>query len=171
MNVIRLAEQGWVADRLGDRTALWVGFVFYLIGMLMTVYGQSPAMMHWGGGVLVGLGVSGTAFGLILPVVGRAVPEAKRSQALALTAALGSIGQMTMPALSGWLVAAYGWQNALLAMTAMLLPIAFCIPLLKARIPAGLGRVITTANDASMAVHTRPERRESNTERSTEHMC
>ena len=128
---------GWVADRLGDRTALWVGFVFYLIGMLMTVYGQSPAMMHWGGGVLVGLGVSGTAFGLILPVVGRAVPEAKRSQALALTAALGSIGQMTMPALSGWLVAAYGWQNALLAMTAMLLPIAFCIPLLKARIPAG----------------------------------
>ena len=127
---------GWIADRLGDRTALWIGFFLYLIGMLMTVYGQSPAMMHWGGGVLVGLGVSGTAFGLILPVVGRAVPEEKRSQALALTAALGSIGQMTMPALAGYLVASFGWQNALLAMTVMLLPIAFCIPFLKAQIPS-----------------------------------
>ena len=127
---------GWIADRMGDRTALWIGFVLYLIGMLMTVYGQSPAMMHWGGGVLVGLGVSGTAFGLILPVVGRAVPEERRSQALALTAALGSIGQMSMPGVSGWLVAEFGWQNAMLAMTVMLIPIAFCIPFLKAQIPA-----------------------------------
>lgn len=128
---------GWLADRMGDRTALWLGFVFYLIGMAMTIWGQSPAMMHWGAGVLVGLGVSGTAFGLILPVVGRAVPEEKRSQALALTAALGSIGQMTLPAVSGWLVEAYGWQNALLVMTALLIPMAACIPFLKAQIPAG----------------------------------
>ena len=128
---------GWVADRMGDRLALWIGFGLYLVGMLMMVYGQTPASMHWGGGVLVGLGVSGTAFGLILPVVGRAVPEAKRSQAMALTAALGSIGQMTLPAVSGWLVDAYGWQNALLVMTALLVPMAACIPFLKAQIPAG----------------------------------
>ncbi len=128
---------GWIADRLGDRTALWIGLVLYLIGMLSMVYGQSPLEMHMGGGVLVGLGVSGTAFGLILPVVGRAVPEEKRSQALALTAAFGSVGQMTMPAVAGWLVAEFGWQNAMLVMTAMLIPIAFCIPFLKAQIPAG----------------------------------
>ena len=41
------------------------------------------------------------AFGLILSVVGRATPEEKRSQALALTAAFGSLGQMVLPALSG----------------------------------------------------------------------
>lgn len=126
---------GWIADRLGDRMALWIGFALYLIGMLMTVYAFSPAMMHWGGGVMVGLGVSGTAFGIILPVVGRAVPEAKRSQALALTAALGSIGQMTFPALAGWLVASFGWQTTLLVMTALLLPIALCIPFLKPHVP------------------------------------
>ena len=127
---------GWIADRFGDRSALWLGFVLYVIGMLMMVYGQSPATMHWGGGVLVGLGVSGTGFGLILPVVGRAVAEEKRSQAMALTAALGSIGQMTMPALGGYLVAQFGWQSALLAFTVMLIPIAICIPMLKAQIPA-----------------------------------
>ena len=128
---------GWIADRWGDRRALWLGFFLYLAGMALGVVAQSPMMMHAGVGVLVGLGVSGTAFGLILSVVGRATPEEKRSQALGLTAALGSIGQMTMPALSGVLVEAWGWEMTLVVMTLMLLPMAACIPFLKPQIPAG----------------------------------
>ncbi|MEM9059898.1 MAG: MFS transporter [Pseudomonadota bacterium] len=127
---------GWIADRYGDRKAIWLGFACYLVGMIVTVMAQSPLMMHTGAGFLVGLGVSGTAFGLILSVVGRATPEEKRSQALALTAALGSLGQMMLPALSGWLVEAYGWQNTLIFMTFALVPMVFCIPFLKAEIPA-----------------------------------
>lgn len=127
---------GWIADRFGDRRALMIGFLLYLTGMVVTIFGQSPLMMHTGAGVLVGLGVSGTAFGVILPVVGRAVPEEKRSQALAMTAAFGSIGQMLLPALSGWLVDAYGWQTTMWVMIAFLIPIAFCIPLLKSDMPA-----------------------------------
>jgi MFS family permease len=94
-------------------------------------------MMHTGAGVLIGLGVAGTAFGLILSVVGRATPDHKRSQALGLTAAFGSLGQMLLPAISGALVDAYGWQVSLLIMTALLLPMAACIPLLKAEVPIG----------------------------------
>jgi len=104
--------------------------------MALGIAGETPLMMHAGVGVLVGLGVSGTAFGLILSVVGRATPEAKRTKALALTAALGSLGQMVMPALSGIMVDAWGWQIALTVITAMLLPIAACIPFLKAEIPS-----------------------------------
>ena len=127
---------GWIADRFGDRRALWLGFVIYLCGMVVSVVGYTPWMMHAGAGVMVGLGVSGTAFGLILSVVGRATPEEKRSQALALTAAFGSLGQMVMPALSGVLVDAFGWQTALTIIALMLLPMAACIPMLKAEIPA-----------------------------------
>ncbi|MEM7239727.1 MAG: MFS transporter [Pseudomonadota bacterium] len=127
---------GWIADRYGDRRALWLGFGVYLVGMLVSVYGQTPLMQHTGAGVLVGLGISGTAFGIILSVVGRATPEDKRSQALALTAAFGSIGQMILPALSGVLVDMLGWQMALLVVTMLLLPMAACIPFLKAEIPA-----------------------------------
>src|SRR5699024_540425 len=87
-------------------------------------------------GLLVGLGIAGTAFGLILSVVGRATPEEKRSQALGLTAALGSIGQMVMPAIAGMLVEAFGWQTAMLAITALLLPMAACIPFLKSETQA-----------------------------------
>ncbi|MEL7469063.1 MAG: MFS transporter [Pseudomonadota bacterium] len=126
---------GWIADRYGDRRAIWLGFACYLAGMIVTVIAQSPMMMHAGTGFLVGLGVSGTAFGLILSVVGRSTPEEKRSQALALTAALGSLGQMILPALSGWLVEAYGWQTTLIFMTIALAPMVFCIPFLKAEIP------------------------------------
>jgi MFS family permease len=126
---------GWIADRFGDRRAIWLGFWLYLAGMALTTFGFAPWMMHAGTGVLIGLGVAGTAFGLILSVVGRATPEDKRSQALALTAALGSIGQMVLPAVSGALVDAYGWQVSLLIMTGLLLPMAVCIPLLKAKVP------------------------------------
>ena len=125
---------GWIADRYGDRKAIWLGFWCYLAGMLLSVYGFSPMMMHTGVGVLVGLGVSGTAFGLILSVVGRSTPEEKRSQALALTAAFGSLGQMMLPAVSGWLVDLYGWETTLLIMTALLAPMALCIPFLKAEV-------------------------------------
>src|SRR5690606_16036007 len=127
---------GWIADRWGDRFALTLGFLLYLAGMLLTAFGHTPMMMHMGAGVLVGLGVAGTAFGLILSVVGRATPDEKRSQALALTAAFGSLGQMVMPALSGVLVEALGWQMAMLALTGLLLPMAACIPFLKAEVPA-----------------------------------
>lgn len=127
---------GWIADRYGDRRAIWLGFGFYAAGMALTVIGQAPWMMHAGTGFLVGLGVSGTAFGLILSVVGRATPEEKRSQALALTAALGSLGQMVLPAASGWMVDVMGWQTSLALITLLLLPMAVCIPLLKAEVPA-----------------------------------
>ena len=128
---------GWIADRFGDRKAIWLGFWLYLAGMALTTFGFAPWMMHTGAGVLIGLGVAGTAFGLILSVVGRATPDHKRSQALGLTAAFGSLGQMLLPAISGALVDAYGWQVSLLIMTALLLPMAACIPLLKTEVPIG----------------------------------
>ncbi|MEM1276671.1 MAG: MFS transporter [Pseudomonadota bacterium] len=128
---------GWIADRFGDRKALWLGFAAYLVGMLISVYGSTPMMQHTGAGVMVGFGVSGTAFGIILSVVGRATPEEKRSQALALAAAFGSIGQMLMPALTGVLVEMLGWQTALLVITLFLIPMAMCIPFMKAQMVAG----------------------------------
>ena len=67
---------GMVADRFGDRRAMWLGFGLYLAGMLLTATGYTPWMQHLGAGVLVGMGVSGTGFGLVLSAVGRGCTEA-----------------------------------------------------------------------------------------------
>jgi len=123
---------GMIADRWGDRRALWLGFGLYLAGMLLSGLATTPLAQHLGAGLLVGMGISGTAFGLVLSVVGRAAPEHRRSQALGLVAALGASGQVLMPLMAQHLVASYGWSAAVLATGAMLAPMALCIPWLKA---------------------------------------
>lgn len=131
---------GMIADRWGDRVALWIGFALYTAGMLMSGLAATPLAQHLGAGLLVGMGVSGTAFGLVLSVVGRAAPEHRRSQALGLVAALGAAGQVLAPLIAQYLAARYGWSVAVLATGAMLAPMALCIPWLKApKAAAGQG--------------------------------
>jgi len=130
---------GWVADRFGDRRALWLGFAFYALGMLVAAFGATPWMQHLGTGVLVGMGVSGTGFGIVLSMVGRATAEADRARVMGTTAALGSLGQMTLPLLAGWLTAEFGWQVTLLTMAGLLLPMALAIPLIDPKTPPGEG--------------------------------
>lgn len=126
---------GWVADRFGDRRALWLGFAFYAGGMLLAAVAATPWLQHLGTGVLVGMGVSGTGFGIVLSMVGRATAEKDRAKVMGTTAALGSLGQMTLPLLAGWLTAEFGWQVTLLVMAGLLLPMAACIPLIDPKTP------------------------------------
>jgi predicted MFS family arabinose efflux permease len=73
----------------------------------------SPLELYLSAGVLLGLALSGTGFAVVLAAVGRNVAPERRSAALGITTALGSIGQFLMPPLGQALIAAYGWQTAL----------------------------------------------------------
>ncbi|MFC3228324.1 MFS transporter [Marinibaculum pumilum] len=127
---------GLLADRYGDRRAIWLGFAFYVAGMAVTILGTTAWAQHLGAGVLVGMGISGTAFGTVLAVVGRAAPEAKRAQYLGIASAMGSAGQVVLPLLTAWLIEWLDWRLTLLVIAAALAPMALCIPLLKAKAPA-----------------------------------
>ena len=122
---------GMVADKFGDRRALWLGFMCYVLGMMVCALGTTPLVQHFGAGVLVGMGVSGTAFGIILAVVGRAAPEDKRSYYLGITSAMGSAGQVVMPLMASWLTEWLDWRLMIIVITGALLPIAMCIPFLR----------------------------------------
>lgn len=122
---------GMIADRYGDRRAIWLGFACYLVGMVLCVLGTTPLMQHLAAGVLVGAGVSGTGFGLVLAVVGRVSSNDRRSQNLGLAAAFGAGGQVILPLLAAWLTDQYDWRTMLWVMTALVLPIAFFIPFLR----------------------------------------
>ncbi|MCF3934703.1 MFS transporter [Acuticoccus sp. M5D2P5] len=123
---------GIIADTFGDRRALWLGFVSYLAGMALSIVGTTALAQHLGAGVLVGMGISGTAFGIVLTVVGRAAPEDKRGAYLGIASAIGSAGQVVLPLLVSVLIAWLDWRLTLLVITFALAPMALCIPLLRA---------------------------------------
>ncbi len=127
---------GLLADKFGDRRALWLGFLCYVVGMAISVVGTTPLAQHLGAGVFVGMGVSGTAFGTVLAVVGRAAPPEKRSAYLGIASAIGSAGQVVLPLLTSWLTEWLDWRMTLVVIAATLLPMALCIPLLKVKTAA-----------------------------------
>ncbi|MGF1525407.1 MAG: MFS transporter [Candidatus Competibacterales bacterium] len=124
---------GIFADRFGDRRALWLGFGCYAAGMLLCTAAMSPVALHFGAGVLVGMGISGTAFGVVLAVIGRATPVEQRGYYLGLASAIGSVGQVILPLLASWLMEWFTWRVALATIAAMLAPMALCIPLLRVK--------------------------------------
>ena len=130
---------GMIADKFGDRRALWLGFFFYVLGMVVCVSGTTPFAQHLGAGALVGMGVSGTAFGTVLAVVGRAAPEDKRTHYLGIASAIGSAGQVVLPLLVSWLTGWLDWRTTLVVVTVALAPMAFCIPFLRTRAEAPIG--------------------------------
>jgi MFS family permease len=143
---------GMIADKYGDRPALWIGFVCYAAGMGVCILGTSPLAQHLGAGVLVGMGISGTAFGTVLAVVGRVAPPDKRSFYLGVASAMGSAGQALLPLLVSWLIAWFDWRMTLLIVTGLLAPMALCIPFLRAGghgiaddDPVDIGRTVRAA--------------------------
>ena len=129
---------GALADRYGAARVLMLGAVFYAIGTLMMALTSTPILFNIGGGILVGIGVALSSFGIVMAALGRIVPPEKRSWAFGIATAAGSFGQFIFAPLGGALIAAYGWQNALIVLAAStLLIILFALPLMVQNRTAG----------------------------------
>lgn len=117
---------GALADRFGAAKVVFVGGVLYALGLACMGMANSPLSLSLSAGLLIGIGLSGTSFSVILGVVGRALPAEKRSMGMGVASAAGSFGQFAMLpgtlGLIGWL----GWSAALLALgllVALILPL------------------------------------------------
>lgn len=117
---------GALADRFGAAKVVFAGGVLYAAGLAMMSLADSPASLSLSAGLLIGIGLSGTSFSVILGVVGRALPAEKRSMGMGIASAAGSFGQFAMLpgtlGLIGWL----GWSGALLVLgvlVALILPL------------------------------------------------
>ena len=105
---------GAVADRYGSARILAAGGTLYAVGVALMAVSPTPATFHLTAGVLVGLGLSGGSFTIVIAALGRLVPEEKSSQAMGLATAAGSLGQFAFAPLGQVFLADYGWQTALL---------------------------------------------------------
>lgn len=110
---------GMIADKYGSGRVAAGGAVLYVIGLVLMAYPVAQWSFVLATGVLIGLGLSGVSFSVILGVIGRRYSPEKRSLALGIGAAAGSFGQFALLPLTQWLITHLGWRGALLAMAAV----------------------------------------------------
>jgi MFS family permease len=121
---------GAVADRFGTVRVLWTGAIMYGLGLAIMAYATSALVLDLSAGVLIGFGLAGCSFNLVLSAFGKLVPEEWRSLSLGAGTAAGSFGQFLFSPLARALIDSFGWQQALLVFAAgMLLVLPFSLAL------------------------------------------
>lgn len=121
---------GAIADRYGTALPLAVGGIVYAAGLALMSYSTTPAMLHLSTGVLVGFGLAGASFTLVLAAFGKLLPESWRGVAFGIGTASGSFGQFLFSPLAVGLLGAIGWHQTLLvfaALVLLVLPLAFVV--------------------------------------------
>jgi len=111
---------GMLADKFGTARVLSVGAVFYALGLALMANSSDPITLQLTAGVLMGLGIAGSSFLLVLAAFTRLLPENMRAVGLGLGTAAGSVGQFVFAPLGQGFIQAYGWQTALVIMAAIL---------------------------------------------------
>lgn len=107
---------GMLADRYGSARVIVAGAALYAAGLALMAVSQTPGELMLTAGVLVGLGLSGTTFAVVLGAVSRAVPPARRSVAMGVATGIGSFGQFVLLPGSLALIESFGWPGALVAL-------------------------------------------------------
>lgn len=107
---------GMIADKFGAARIIVIAGVLYAIGLALMACSDTGFAFNISAGILVGLGLSGSAFGVVMGVVGRAFPPEKRSMALGIVGAGGSFGQFIMLPYGQLLISQFGWFSALLVL-------------------------------------------------------
>ena len=121
---------GGLADRFGNVKVVVAGTLVYAIGMAWMAGVDNYWVLHTSAGVLVGAGIAGTSFGIVLPAMARAVPESQRQTALGVGTAAGSMGQFAVVPIAQQLISSFGWITALHILAASAMSMALlAIPL------------------------------------------
>ncbi len=122
---------GALADRFGPARVLALGAFIYGAGVWGMAMSESGLALHMFGGVLTGIGVAFTAFSIALASIAKVVGPERRSLALGLGTAAGSLGQVVYSPIGLGFMDAYGWQTTLLILAAsvlLIVPLAFILP-------------------------------------------
>ena len=142
---------GALAERFGDKRAIFLGTVLYAAGLCLSAYSISPVQHQWLE-MFVGFGIAGTGFGVVLGVVGRSAAPEQRSLALGLTTAAGSMGQVIGPPLAQYLLNWMHWSSVFLVFAGLILLCLFCLPFMrsqyvasKAELEESLGSIVSRA--------------------------
>jgi MFS family permease len=125
---------GAMAEKVGDQKAIILGALTYAAGLVLSSFAVTPEA-HQLYEILVGFGIAGTGFGVILAVVGRASSDENRSMSLAIATAAGSAGQVFGAPLAEFLLSLMTWQSVFLIFAAVIIAVLAMLPLMRAPEP------------------------------------
>jgi MFS family permease len=121
---------GGIADRFGTNRVLCVGAVLYALGLILMSRSTTPEMLDLSAGVLIGLGLSGCSFNIVLGAFGKLLPEKWRPLSFGAGTAAGSFGQFLYSPIAVGLMDKFGWQETLLifgGVTLLILPLSLAL--------------------------------------------
>ena len=107
---------GVIADKYGGHKAISLAFIFYIAGIYFLYAGPNTGIFfQLDLGILVGIGLGGTAISIPMSVVGKHFPLSNRTIAMSIVTAIGSFGYFLSPILTTYSLSENGWQTTLLA--------------------------------------------------------
>ena len=124
---------GAIADRFGSARVLVVGAGLYALGLLLLANATTATELHLTGGVVLGLGLGTASFSVVLSAIGRLVPDERRTFALGIATAFGSIGQFALIPVTQVLIDRQGWTGAMTVLAVGTLVMALVARPLRSR--------------------------------------
>lgn len=115
---------GMVADRFGTAKVIFAGTLMYALGLFLMAHSATPTEFTFASGMLIGIALSGTAFGAIYGGLSRLVPAKHRSWALGVAGAIGGLGQFLMVPIAQRLLGGMNWGSSLLILCALMIVVA-----------------------------------------------
>jgi MFS family permease len=112
---------GAIADRFGAVRVISIGALLYAAGLIVMRYASTPLSLDLSAGVLIGFGLSGCSFNLVLSAFGKLMPTEWRGLALGAGTAAGSFGQFVFAPFGVALLDNFGWQAALTVFACLML--------------------------------------------------
>ena len=122
---------GAIADKYGGHKAIMLAFVFYILGIYFLYSGPNTGIFFQiNMGLLIGIGLGGTAISIPMSIVGKHFPLSNRTIAMSLVTAVGSFGYFISPMYTSYSLINNGWIHTLYIFTIFLvigLVIAFFV--------------------------------------------
>ena len=134
-----------IAEKYGDRKAIFLGSVLYAVGLILSSYAVTP-LAHQFLEILIGFGIAGMGFGVILAVIGRTTSEKHRSLALGIATSAGSLGQIIGPPVIEKLLQQMPWQEVFMVLAVIVMVSMILLPMIKSKPPTAM-----QGNDLSMS--------------------
>ena len=132
-----------IAEKYGDRKAIFLGSVLYAVGLILSSYAITP-LAHQFLEILIGFGIAGMGFGVILAVIGRTTSEKHRSLALGIATSAGSLGQIIGPPVIENLLQQMPWQEVFMVLAVIVMASMVLLPMIKSKPPTAMqGNVLS----------------------------